>query len=295
MRIQQITQPRTQHTGAAVRFHQLSVTSHRRAMRALSAREVATTAPATTRIRTISANEDPATAKECAEVVGLALSEDPNNDFFAIHPSTHVARWQAICNNSLLRAGHVRMLHVLEATTGESSSAAATGAPGSSSSGSEQDSNADSGRVQAGMFAYTYPDEKSPDDGPEPPGVTDLSATSRPEAIPVRDEMLAYLGERKEAFHKTHGSFEYIMFLGVRPGMQGKGYGSRLLRHVTDKADAAGRWCYLEASTPDNARLYARHGFQTLETKTWTLDSLPGKRFMLIFMARPPQPPAAIN
>lgn len=40
---------------------------------------------------------------------------------------------------------------------------------------------------------------------------------------------------------------------------------------------------------------YLRHGFQTLETKTWTLDSLPGKRFMLIFMARPPQPPAAIN
>ncbi len=38
-----------------------------------------------------------------------------------------------------------------------------------------------------------------------------------------------------------------------------------------------------------------RHGFQTLETKTWTLDSLPGKRFMLIFMARPPQPPAAMN
>lgn len=34
---------------------------------------------------------------------------------------------------------------------------------------------------------------------------------------------------------QTHGSFEYIMFLGVRPGMQGKGYGSRLLRHVTDK------------------------------------------------------------
>ncbi len=31
----------------------------------------------------------------------------------------------------------------------------------------------------------------------------DLRATSRPEAIPVRDQMLAYLGERKEAFHKV--------------------------------------------------------------------------------------------
>ncbi len=72
MRLQPVTQLRSQPTGAAVRVHQLSVTSgHRRAMRALSAREVATTTVTTTRIRTFSADEDPATAKECAEVVGL--------------------------------------------------------------------------------------------------------------------------------------------------------------------------------------------------------------------------------
>lgn len=40
--------------------------------------------------------------------------------------------------------------------------------------------------------------------------MTDLSATSRPEAIPVRDEMLAYLGERKEAFHKVRVPSFYL-------------------------------------------------------------------------------------
>jgi len=53
----------------------------------------------------------------------------------------------------------------------------------------------------------------------------------------------------------------HAQFIGVLPGRQRRGTGSRLLRHGLDRADAEGLPTYLEASSPDSTRLYRRLGF----------------------------------
>lgn len=52
----------------------------------------------------------------------------------------------------------------------------------------------------------------------------------------------------------------YLYMLGSHPDFRGEGVGRRLLEHRLERlpADAA---AYLEASTADSARLYARYGF----------------------------------
>jgi GNAT superfamily N-acetyltransferase len=58
---------------------------------------------------------------------------------------------------------------------------------------------------------------------------------------------------------QTYGPFMYVAFLSTRPEHQGKGLGGQLLEHLTQKADAVGKWCYLEATNERNARLYERY------------------------------------
>ncbi|MFI5592612.1 GNAT family N-acetyltransferase [Amycolatopsis sp. NPDC051758] len=54
----------------------------------------------------------------------------------------------------------------------------------------------------------------------------------------------------------------HAQFIGVVPGRQGQGLGGRLVRHGLDRYDAQGEPTYLEASSPDSARLYRRLGFR---------------------------------
>ncbi|MCV7160994.1 GNAT family N-acetyltransferase [Mycolicibacterium brisbanense] len=56
----------------------------------------------------------------------------------------------------------------------------------------------------------------------------------------------------------------YLAFMGVEPAAQRRGIGSRLLAAVLAKADREKLPAYLEASSPENRRLYERHGFQTV-------------------------------
>jgi ribosomal protein S18 acetylase RimI-like enzyme len=63
-----------------------------------------------------------------------------------------------------------------------------------------------------------------------------------------------------EAVHPTEEHY-YLFFVGARPGFQGRGLGSALLREVLDRSDATGIPAYLEATAEDNRRLYERHGF----------------------------------
>ncbi|KAG2437053.1 hypothetical protein HYH02_011314 [Chlamydomonas schloesseri] len=212
-------------------------------------------------VRSFSKSQDPLAAEECCTTIGLGFASEPNNAFFCADAALFEGRWRAIAHNSLLRSPETPLLH-------------------SVSHGDLQHA--------AVAFAYSYPEQKTPDDAPEPPGVIDLSGTGRPEAVPTRDEMLKFLGDKKNEFYARRGPFEYVAFLATRPQLWGRGLGSRLLKYLTDRADAAGRWTYLEATSPDNARLYARHGFREIETKVWTLDCLPGERMMLILMERPP-------
>lgn len=57
----------------------------------------------------------------------------------------------------------------------------------------------------------------------------------------------------------------YLAYIGVRPGAQGLGLGSALLRPILGRCDRDGLPAYLEASSPDSARLYRRLGFTTHE------------------------------
>lgn len=56
----------------------------------------------------------------------------------------------------------------------------------------------------------------------------------------------------------------YLAFMGVDPGAQDQGIGSAMLTTVLERADYDGSPAYLEASCPENQRLYERHGFVTV-------------------------------
>jgi GNAT superfamily N-acetyltransferase len=74
----------------------------------------------------------------------------------------------------------------------------------------------------------------------------------------------------------------YVPYIGVAPEAQGAGLGSRLLGRTLERADAASLPTYLEATSEQNAALYARLGFEHLGAFT-VLGSPP-----LWPMRRPP-------
>ncbi|MUL62948.1 hypothetical protein BOO86_00610 [Mycobacterium sp. CBMA 234] len=55
----------------------------------------------------------------------------------------------------------------------------------------------------------------------------------------------------------------YLPYIGVVSAAQGQGIGNALLADLTRRCDAERLPAYLEASSPENARLYRRHGFIT--------------------------------
>lgn len=73
-------------------------------------------------------------------------------------------------------------------------------------------------------------------------------------------ERLMVSNELFEAHHPTEPHW-YLSLLGVMTAHRGEGVGSALLRAATERCDADGMPAYLEATSPDNRRLYERHGF----------------------------------
>ena len=100
-----------------------------------------------------------------------------------------------------------------------------------------------------------------------PPGVGSDEATMA---------ALAYEGSADSARVDLDGFFEqmgrfhpsiehwYLPLAGVDPPAQGRGLGSMLLRHGLDLCDQSGLPAYLEATSPRNRDLYARHGFKEI-------------------------------
>lgn len=85
------------------------------------------------------------------------------------------------------------------------------------------------------------------------------------------------------------GDYYYLSFIGTAPEARGKGYGSLLLRCITERADREGRWCLLEATSQRSQALYARHGFETYEAYRVSKAAPP-----VFLMKRPPVAAAAV-
>lgn len=71
------------------------------------------------------------------------------------------------------------------------------------------------------------------------------------------------LDELLDEHHPDQPCF-HLQFVGVVPEHRGRGLGSRLLTTVLQRCDASGTPAHLEATSPDNRRLYQRHGFETV-------------------------------
>jgi ribosomal protein S18 acetylase RimI-like enzyme len=63
----------------------------------------------------------------------------------------------------------------------------------------------------------------------------------------------------KQHPHEPH---QYLWFLAVHPSWQGHGIGAALLTDTLEQLDEEGTAAYLEATSPDNVRLYRRYGFE---------------------------------
>ncbi|ASO20908.1 ribosomal protein S18 acetylase RimI-like enzyme [Actinoalloteichus hoggarensis] len=90
----------------------------------------------------------------------------------------------------------------------------------------------------------------------------DFGAVDLPPALAAHTErltsLLTLLGER----HPRGQRYLHVSFMGVRPGDQGRGLGSALLRQGLAEADAAGLGVYLETASAGARALFERHGFQ---------------------------------
>ena len=81
----------------------------------------------------------------------------------------------------------------------------------------------------------------------------------------ARREFLAVLDHLDEIHkRKAPGAHWYLWALGVEPGSQGRGIGSRLIQPVLNRADLDGVPCYLETQTEGNVRFYQKRGFEVV-------------------------------
>ena len=104
--------------------------------------------------------------------------------------------------------------------------------------------------------AQWLPPGVQPDDGP----MGELFAQNM--SGPKLGELL-FLFEQMAGFH-PHEPHWYIPLMGVDPMVQGRGYGTELMRHGSIACDRDQQPAYLEATSPASRSLYERHGFRVL-------------------------------
>jgi GNAT superfamily N-acetyltransferase len=80
-----------------------------------------------------------------------------------------------------------------------------------------------------------------------------------------------HLEHQMDAHHPRDPHF-HLLFLAVLPDRWGQGLGSALMNHTHTQLDADGIAAYLEATSPDNQRLYHRHGYTDMTPPTIAVD-----------------------
>jgi GNAT superfamily N-acetyltransferase len=110
-----------------------------------------------------------------------------------------------------------------------------------------------------------------------PPGVAPdeafLVRVIRETVAPGRRDAMFSMFEQMDAFHPREAHW-HLPLIGVDPAHQGKGMGSALLGQVLTACDRQQVLAYLEATSPQNVPLYARHGFEVLGS-IQVMDSPP--------------------
>jgi GNAT superfamily N-acetyltransferase len=98
-----------------------------------------------------------------------------------------------------------------------------------------------------------------------PPGVGSDEETMGAlisEAVPADDQPeVADFMDQVGELHPTESHW-YLPLIGVDVTKQGRGYGAALLSHALERCDRDRLPAYLEATSPRNKALYARHGFE---------------------------------
>ncbi|GAB0133051.1 hypothetical protein EsDP_00001468 [Epichloe bromicola] len=78
----------------------------------------------------------------------------------------------------------------------------------------------------------------------------------------------------------------YLGYIGTKASAQGRGYASKLLRHMMCKADGENRAMYLESSNVVNNRFYTKFGFELRKEIVFCRGPVPVR---LYCMVREPQ------
>jgi ribosomal protein S18 acetylase RimI-like enzyme len=100
-----------------------------------------------------------------------------------------------------------------------------------------------------------------------PPGwdneLDELGPIFETSVAPSRQREVFAFFERFTSHHPSEPHW-YLPLVGVDPPNQRRGHGSTVLRMGLERCDRDGTIAYLEASSPDNRRLYERHGFEAI-------------------------------
>jgi GNAT superfamily N-acetyltransferase len=112
----------------------------------------------------------------------------------------------------------------------------------------------------AGAALWVPPDKQLVPDEKAESFSRELLETGGDDASAARMELLFALIDDN---HPADACW-YLAFMGVDPSAQGQGIGTRLLAAVLSQADRDRVPAFLEASCPENRRLYERHGFETV-------------------------------
>ncbi|KHN98076.1 Acyl-CoA N-acyltransferase [Metarhizium album ARSEF 1941] len=89
-------------------------------------------------------------------------------------------------------------------------------------------------------------------------------------------------GTKAEVLGDRNGDSYYLGYLGTKVNSRGKGHATKLLRHMTGKADAENRAMYLESSNASNNRFYAKFGFEVKSEIVLTRGPVPVRLFCML-------------